>query len=120
MSDIPHALVRFAGQYNGVTFVEAMRFLCDQLQTEGPFHLRFFDDPAIIIWRGMSRLAAAVVADLVNGRHLHLRPCEAELYAIDGVAMDLPISDGRLPGWFPCLLSAGSSSNTDWIVEVGE
>jgi hypothetical protein len=115
MSD---AFLDFVRQYHGVTFAEAVEFLEEMLPVSGDCRIQFADDPVIVLWADLSKPAATVMTDLINRRELFLRPCDRLLYLTDGTLLDAPVSDGRTPGWFPCLLTAVPWGD-GWRVEVG-
>jgi len=111
--------VEFVREYHGVTFAEAVEFLEEIMPVSGLFRIQFADDPAILLWAGLSQPAATLMADLLNRRELFLRPCDRLLYVADGRLLDAPVSDGRSPGWFPCVLTAERWGD-GWQVEIVE
>ena len=109
--------VQYARERDGITFVEALELLSENIRIRGLYCLRLASGSAIIVWSGLSQLAAGILADAINGGHLHLRPCDPARYALEEPLPGGGVSDGNTPGWLPCLLIADAAGD-DWAVEI--
>lgn len=106
------ALVEYLRRHGSATFPNLQASLQEVMETIGDVGLALRADTNAVLWSGLSRELADLLADLIGSRRVYLNQCAAEAYKSSGKLPPLPEiiklpTDARLPkpGWLPMLLS---------------
>ena len=104
------AVVEYVRRHDYVTFPQIQQDFVDFLEANGEQGLALRSDPNVVLWVGMSRELAELLASLIAAKRLYVHPADVERYASERAAMRLPrlteMSEQRIarPAWFPVCL----------------
>lgn len=122
------AVVEYIRQYDRATFAQLQQAFADHVETEGEQGLALRSDPNIVLFLGMSRELAGVLAKLISAQKLYLHPTRKDEYPAEGGMARLPaleeLPENRIsrPAWLPVCVSdiapEGGSSNLTRVARM--
>lgn len=123
------AIVEYIRSHDRVPFPQLQQDFAEFMETEGEQGLALRSDPNIVLWVGMSRELAEILAKMINNRRLYLHPTEAEQYGEAAASLRLPqleeLPEERIsrPGWYPTCLrdlpQSGGSGRFARVARIG-
>lgn len=104
------AAVEYVRRHDYVTFPQLQQDFAGFLETDGEQGLALRSDPNVVLWVGMSRELAELLASLIAAKRLYVHPADVERYRKVEKGVRLPrlteLSEQRIgrPAWFPVSL----------------
>jgi hypothetical protein len=115
VAEMAKKILEFIKDYRNVSFAELVR----RLDAQGDFRLSFPQNHNLVIWEGVSELFATAFNSIKD--RLFEEPCDALIYMMDGMVLNLPIAsrlDHTEPHWVPTMLNIRTPEHEKMIAEA--
>ena len=118
------SLLAYVRDYDPLTIPEVIASLPLAYRSAGNFELALLGRPNVVVWGGLSPLAAELLCRLFNDQDLLLQICTPALYRRAKslaprftAVVSIPV-DSRQPCWIPCTIgTAGEIGvNSEWSI----